>query len=99
MRKKTALYFAMMLPAFTPAASYAQDVCADSYMAAAIQREAAAVENATGICPTARAQIKLMKKSIAMIDRCRHMPDLMQLRPQYVQILKQAQEQANWSCS
>lgn len=96
---KTIVIFATVGILSIPTLSNAKDVCSDEYMASAIRNEANLAQNAVGICPTARAQIKLMKKSIALIDNCRHMPDLMQLRPQYVEILQQAQAQAKATCS
>jgi len=93
------IYLVLMMAVAGPITATAKDVCSDASMTAEIQPYATEARNAVGICPTAKAMIKLMKKSIAMIDRCKHMSDLMVLRADYVQQLKAAQQQANGSCS
>jgi hypothetical protein len=79
--------------------SFAKDVCSDAYMAAAIQSEANEASSATGLCSTARAGIKLYKKSIKLVDKCLHIDSLRAYKTELENMLQQSEEQAAATCS
>jgi hypothetical protein len=76
----------------------AEDLCSDQYLAKAIQPEATRAQNAVGICDTARAGIKLYSKSIKLVNNCLDQPDLRTYKETLVQLLKDAESQADESC-
>lgn len=77
----------------------AADVCSDQYMTNSIQKEAAAAQNATGLCPTAKAAVALYSKSIKLVSRCQHIDSLRSYKVELENMLLQAKQQQKSTCS
>lgn len=83
----------------TVAPALAEDVCSDQYMTNAIQNEAAAAQNATGLCPTAKAAVALYAKGIKLVSRCQHIESLRSYKAELEYLLLQAKQQQEATCS